>query len=243
MIKEFVTEAVVIRSTQHGDNGRLLYFITPDRGIISIIKHGFTSKKNIGRSILQPINYIKLEIIEEKNKLKIIDFELFDNFDYIRSNYERTESILNIFAILNKLPLNDLDGNRMIFYLVKKLLEASDKKNEFSSNNTFMYFFYQLAWCLGINFNIQIQCSACDSKTNLVSIDISNGNLICDKCKSNAEYSFPVSDKLSKFLISISNIKFDKLYKIVSQKDHTKKEFINMFNIYTNFHINQTIIK
>jgi DNA repair protein RecO len=225
MIKEINTDGIVVRSVKHGENGRLLYFLTPDLGIISIVKHGFNSKKNIGRSILQPMNFVKLEIIEEKGKYKINDFELLDNFDYIRSNYERIETILNIFAVLNKLPLNDLDGNRMIFFLVKKLLEASDKNNEFSSNNTEIYFYYQLAWCLGINFNISENCSICGSKDKLEYLNISNG------------------EKLSKFLRTISKIKFDGIYKVETQKDNIKKEFINMFNMYTNFHINHTIIR
>lgn len=241
MIKEINTDGIVVKSNKHGENGRLLYFLTPDHGIISIVKHGFNSKKNIGRSILQPMNYVKLEIIEEKNKYKINDFELLDNFDYIRSNYERIDTILNIFAVLNKLPLNDLDGNRMIFFLVKKLLETSDKNSEFSSNNTEIYFYYQLAWCLGINFNISDHCSACNSKEKLEYIDISNGNLLCKDCKSSFQYSLPVSESLSKFLINISNVKFDKIYKEKSQKDHIKKEFVNMFNMYTNFHINHKI--
>ncbi|MDA3839007.1 MAG: DNA repair protein RecO [Candidatus Delongbacteria bacterium] len=242
MIKEINTDGIVIRSDKYGENGRLLYFLTPDHGIISIVKHGFNSKKNIGRSILQPMNYVKLEIIEEKNKYKINDFELLDNFDYIRSNYDRIETILNIFTVLNKLPLNDLDGNRMIFFLVKKLLEATDKNTEFSSNNTKIYFYYQLAWCLGINFNISTKCSVCSSNEKLEYIDISNGNLLCKNCKSTSEYSFPVSENLSKILIDISEVKFDRIYKIKDQKDHIRKEFINMFNLYTDFHINHKIV-
>ena len=242
MIKEINTEGIIIGSSKHGENGRLLNFITKDNGMISVVKHGFTSKKNIGRSILQPIHFIKLELVHERKKYKINDFELLDNYLNIRDSYDKTNVILNIFAVLNKLPLNDIDGNSMIFHLVKKLLETSDNENELPSNNTEIYFYYQLAWCLGIKFNISGNCSICNSKDKLLYLDTANGNLLCNKCKGTSEYHYPVSEKLSNFLISISKIKFDELHKIKPQSELVKKEFINMFNIYTNFHINHKIV-
>ncbi|MCK4980857.1 MAG: recombination protein O N-terminal domain-containing protein, partial [Candidatus Delongbacteria bacterium] len=118
MIEEINTEGIIIRSSKHGENGRLLNFITKDNGMISVVKHGFTSKKNTGRSILQPMHFIKLELVYERKKYKINDFELLDNYANVKNSYEKTDAILNIFAVLNKLPLNDLDGNSMIFHLV-----------------------------------------------------------------------------------------------------------------------------
>ncbi|MBN2788904.1 MAG: DNA repair protein RecO [Candidatus Delongbacteria bacterium] len=243
MITEIKTEGIILKSSVHGENSRLINFLTPDFGMIPIIKHGFTSKKNTGRSILQPMNYVKLEILREKNKYKIIDFELMKNYSYIRDHYEKTTVVLNIFAVLNTLPLNDLDGNRMTFFLVKKLLEATDMDHEFSSQNTEIYFYFQLAWCLGIKFTITDNCINCNSNNITDYLDMTNGNLHCKKCKNMFDHSFPISEKLSTFLKSISKIKFEELYKIKPQKEYLKKEFINMFNTYTNFHINYRIAK
>ena len=230
-----VTTGIILKNSRHKDTSAVISALTPDLGIFEFPKFGYNSKKNDSRSLLQPINLVELKLEQHGKSLKLTDCSIIDSFGNLRKSYNKTQTALSIFKTLLFSNFYDDKDYRLIFHLTRKLLESLDKSDP-CPVTTAIYFYYQLAWCLGISFSFRD-----DHDVQNCYLQSENGLFFCRKkpLESGSAYgvSKPLYDRLSQF----HDLKFAQIHKLdyITLKEYA--EFREMYRIYTGYHLNQPV--
>jgi len=236
-MKEYIkTTGFIIGNSAVKENSAVITVLTPDMGVINLIKHGYNSKKNIFKPLLQPINHLELYMELEKEQYKIIDCSAINLFSEIKKNYNKTVSVLSVFKTLVNSEIYDQKDYNLIFTLIKKFLSAVNDKNPCLLTSE-IYFYFQLAWCLGISFSFKD-----DEKMDFCFLDIENGMFFQNKKNIEENNLYPVSRNLYDNLKKFMNIRFADIDKLnyISINEHN--EFRKMYKRFTEYHFNKPVI-
>ena len=154
-MKEYIkTTGIILDNSCVKENTAVITVLTPDSGVISFAKHGYYSKRNIYKSLLQPINLIDIHMEKHKGKFKFIEGSLIESFDNIRKEYNKTAAVLSIFSSLTNSEIYDQKDYNLIYTLIMKFLRSVNEKDPCLLTIS-IYFFFQLVWCLGISFTFE----------------------------------------------------------------------------------------
>ncbi|HQO09777.1 MAG TPA: DNA repair protein RecO [Clostridiales bacterium] len=229
-MKEYLnTHAIVTGCSAVKENSALVNIMTPDFGIISFVKHGFSSKKNIYKPVLQPMNQIEIQLEKSEGKYRLIDCSVLNTFDNVRSEYKKTTAVMAIFTTLAHSEINDHNDHELVYMLVKKLLETLNGSTPCVMTAS-VYFYFQLAWCMGISFSFG------DIKDKgPYYLDIQNGNFLSGKPPEGCEY-ISVSDELISIMYKFRNIRFADIDKLNYITVSEFSGFRNMYKKYTQYH-------
>lgn len=230
-----VTTAIILKNSRNKDTSALISAVSPDFGIIEFLKFGYNSKKNDSKSNLQPINLVELKLEHRGKNLKLNDCSIIESYPNLRKNYNKTQTALSIFKTLLFSHLYDDKDYRLIFHLTRKLLESLEE-NDPCPVTTAIYFYYQLAWCLGISFSFRDN----DEAQNCY-LQSENGLFFCREKPLESESAYEVSKALYDRLSKFAGIKFAEIHKLdyITLKEYS--EFREMFRIYTGYHLNQPV--
>ena len=125
-------KGILLHSTLFQEADLSLQLLTESMGIISVVaKNARKSKKRFGGGILEPGNFVQLEIQKDK---WVLEAQLLDGFEGIRTDYERLEIALGLLKILSTWNVHsgELEGSAL-FYLLGHALRALS----LTSNNPF----------------------------------------------------------------------------------------------------------
>jgi|GEM_PF-1351518 len=236
-MKEYVkTTGIILDNSSVKENSAVITFLTPDAGIISFAKHGYYSKRNIYKSILQPINLIDIHMEKHNGKYKFIEGSLIESFNGIRKEYKKTAAVLSIFSSLTNSEIYDQKDYNLIYTLIMKFLRSVNEKDPCLLTIS-IYFFFQLAWCLGISFTFD------NSKPEgFRYLDIENGTFYRNAADYETGNHIAVSDKLFSVMKRFINIRFADINKLDYITVNEYNEFRNMYKRYTAYHFNKAII-
>jgi len=236
-MKEYInTTGFVLDNSAVKENSAVITLLTPDAGIISFAKHGYNSKKNTFRSVLQPVNLIEINLEKHNDKFKLIDCSCLNQYEGIRSDYKKTVSVLSVFSTLLNSEIYDHKDYNLIFTLISKFLSSVNEKDPCLLTAP-VYFYYQLAWCLGISFTFNN-----GNKSEFRYLDVENGMFYYNKTALDIENQIPVSEKLYAVMHNFINIRFadiDKLDYITSKEFN---EFRNMYKKFTAYHFGKAVM-
>ncbi len=236
-MKEYVrTTGIILDNSSVKENSAVITVLTPDSGMISFAKHGYYSKKNIYRSVLQPINLIDFHMEKYNGKFRFIEGTLVESFDGIRKKYNKTAAVLSIFSSLTNSEIYDQKDYNLIYTLIVKFLRSVNEKDPCLLTIS-IYFFFQLAWCLGVSFSFD------SSKTEgFRYLDIENGTFYRNSADYESGNHIQVSDKLFRVMKRFVNIRFADIDNLDYITVNEYNEFRNMYKKYTAYHFNKSII-
>jgi len=236
-MKEYIsTTGFILGNFQNKENSALITALTPDTGIISFTNHGCNSKKNIIKPLLQPINLVGLQLELKAGKYKIIECNLINPFDGIKTDYNKTVTSLSVLGTLTNSDIYDKRDYNLIFTLVKKFLDSINEKQQCLLTAA-VYFYFQLAWCLGISFSFKNE-----KKMKFSYLYIENGLFISDNNVVVNDNLLPVSEKLYEILQKFINMRFADIDKLNYITVNEYNEFRQMYKKYTGYHFNKPII-
>ena len=184
-------KGVVIRETNVGEADKILSIFT-DSGIVSATAKGVRSIKSKFLPCCQLFCYASYVLYSKNGYYWIKEASLIDNFFDIRLSLEKTAAAGYICEVIDytatsepceeylSLALNSLYALSKDKYPVEKIKAAFEIKT---------------ASLLGFMPDIDA-CHVCQSSCESYTLDIMNGNLVCDECKSARllEYSDPETD-------------------------------------------------
>ncbi|HAQ61189.1 TPA: DNA repair protein RecO [Candidatus Delongbacteria bacterium] len=236
-MKEYIkTTGIILDNSCVKENTAVITVLTPDSGVISFAKHGYYSKRNIYKSLLQPINLIDIHMEKHKGKFKFIEGSLIESFDNIRKEYNKTAAVLSIFSSLTNSEIYDQKDYNLIYTLIMKFLRSVNEKDPCLLTIS-IYFFFQLVWCLGISFTFD------NSKSeDYRYLDIENGTFYRNAADYESENHIAVSEKLFRVMKNFKNIRFADIDKLDYITVNEYNEFRNMYKRYTAYHFNKAII-
>ncbi|MBN2856815.1 MAG: DNA repair protein RecO [Candidatus Delongbacteria bacterium] len=233
--KIIFTTGIILKNSRHKDTSAVISALTPDLGMIEFPKFGYNSKKNSSKSDLQAVNLVDLKLEQHGKNLKLTDCSIIESYDNLRKSYNKTQTALSIFKTLLFSNLYDDKDYRLIFHLTRKLLESLDNSDP-CPVTTAIYFYYQLAWCLGISFSFRDNEDAQNCY-----LQSENGLFFCRNKPLESGSAYGVSKALYDRLSQFHSIKFAQIHKLdyITLKEYA--EFREMYRIYTGYHLNQPV--
>jgi len=230
------TTGFVLDNSTVKENSAVITILTPDIGIISITMHGYNSKKNIFRSVLQPANLVEMHLEKHNDKYKLIDCSAADTYEGIKKDYKKTVAVLSVFSTLINSEIYDHKDYNLIFTLIRKFLESVNEKQP-CLLTTSIFFYYQLVWCLGVSFTFHD-----DKPSEFRYLDVENGTFYCRGTSLENEKHIRVSDILFRVMKKFIDIRFADIDKLDYISVNEYNEFRNMYKRYTAYHFNKAIL-
>jgi len=214
-IKYINTSALILKCSRLKDTSASITALTPDLGIIEFTKYGYNSKKNDSRASLQPLNLAELQLEIRKNRTGFKDCSLTDSFEDLKSDYKKTICATELAASIFRLNIYDIKDYSLIFLLFRKFLETLRKKESDTLTLT-AYFYFQLAWCLGISFEL-------------------------DSTEEGSLKNMRISKKLLEIMKEFSEHKFADINEIDYITEREFIEFCEMYKKYSGYHFGNPI--
>lgn len=202
MISKF--EGIIITDTPYGDNSKIINIFTKEQGIIGVMCSNVKSLKNPLRSKTLKFTYATFHLKYNKNKLsKLIDVDIINNLSNIKEDIKLI-SYLSYITDLTYQVAKQNDNPNIYELYISTILKINEGKDPLILTNILELKYLDY---LGISLNLS-SCIKCGNKTNIVTLDPSEGGFICRNCYTNEKILSPKSIKLIRmyYLIDINSI-------------------------------------
>ena len=180
-MEELSTRGLVIHETQIGDYDKILTVLTPDAGKISISGKGIKSLKSRHMAATQLFSYSHFQLHKRGNYYYLDDSELIENFYAVRGDLLKFSLASYICDVANDVTVENED-EADILRLILNTLYAIDKSLK---DLEMIRGAFQLRTACVCGFMPDLHgCREChDPNPAQATLDILDGNLICDKCR------------------------------------------------------------
>ena len=195
-MEELATRGLVIHETQIGDYDKILTVLTPTAGKISISGKGIKSLRSRHMAATQLFSYSAFQLHRRGNYYYIDDSELIENFYGIRGDLVKLALASFICDVANDVTVENEDETD-VMRLILNTLYSIDKGLK---DLELIRGAFQLRFACISGFMPDLSsCRAChDPNPTRVTLDILDGNLICDKCRKHIDREF--TDENGEFL-------------------------------------------
>lgn len=185
---ELTTRGIVIHETQVGDYDKLLTVLTPDAGKITVSGKGIKSMKSRHMAATQLFSYSHFQLHKRGNYYYLDDSELIENFYGIRGDLLKFSLASYICDVTNDVTVENEDETDVL-RLILNTLFAIDKGLK---DLELIRGAFQLRLACVVGFMPDLSgCREChDGDPARVTLDILDGNLICDKCKKHVDRDY-----------------------------------------------------
>ncbi len=215
-------EGFILTETPYKESSKILNVFTKKYGLIGIIAKGAKRPKSIFRSTAMRFTYGVFNIYYKKDKLSIlVSIDVINNLRTIRGDITLISYMSYLSDLTNQVVKQNNDSLIYDFF-IKSLLKIDKGLDPLVITNILetKYLTY-----LGVELNLD-DCFLCGSRENIITIDSSNGGLICKNCYNN-EKKVPV--EVYKLLKIYKKINMDNIGDI-----KIKPEIKNEINLFLN---------
>jgi len=171
-------EAIVIRNYKLGEADKIIVMFTLGRGKVRAVAKGVRRTKSKFGSRLEPGSMVKIQLYEGKNLDTITQVER----KYLLTNQRSDLTLYSRYALmLETLDRFTEDGekNPAMYKLASKALMEFDKN---SNPLVVSAFVAKMLTLEGIQPRID-SCVSCNSETDLVAFQLSEGGVTCKDCR------------------------------------------------------------
>lgn len=177
------TEAIILRSINHGETSKILNLYSRSRGKITVMAKGARSIRSRFGGTLETLNYVSLLYYEKENRdIQIVSqVDLLAGFSRLKADLERTAFGLAVCELINQLEVGQ-ESNPLLFRLVHSALtQMNASAGEVS--NIFRAFQLHLFDIMGFRPHFET-CTACGIVVaGTAAFDLQEGGLLCQQCR------------------------------------------------------------
>lgn len=217
-------EGIIINETNYSESSKILTIYTKELGIISAISKGCRKIKSPLRSVSNRFTYGNFILnYKEKSLSTLTGVDVINNFKNIMLDITNISYAIYILELANQVAKQNEE--KEIFNI---LISSLNKINE-GLNPEIITLIVELKYLtyLGIDINID-ECSCCDSKENIITLNVDKGGYICRECYQNEPL---VTQKTIKVLRLLYYADIDKITKL-ELNDTTIKELSKFLEEY-----------
>ena len=179
------TDAIVIRSYPFGEYHKIIIFYTSDFGKVRAAAYGVRGPRSRFGGSLELLNHGTLVFSERPNKdLRVVqDFDLIDDFDGIKADFDRTTYGCYFAELVNAIE-SDQPANRAVFHLLQHGFDELSQVDDIAL--LARGFELQLLGIAGFAPQLSqcVVCS-CDPAAPTLRFSASLGGLLCENCTHN----------------------------------------------------------
>lgn len=188
------TEAVVLKTLNHGDTSKIITLYSRDTGKLKLIAKGVRSPKSKAAGLFQPTRHLQVVYYEkQRSELQLFKSgELTNGFFGLEEDFDRLTLAQVMVELLDRSTEGE-ESHEAIFHLVTDdLLHLSEKVHP--PANVYWHFHLHLLRELGYRPHIN-HCSICNAELkNGGSLGLSSSHLECTSCHQPSPDSIFVSD-------------------------------------------------
>ena len=235
------TQAIVIRSHPLGESHKIIRFYTVEFGKVSAVAHGIRGPKSRFGGSLELLNYGNLGFFEYPNKdlHRVNDFDLIDDFDLIKADFDRTTYGCYLAELVDATELAGQLADQSVFHLLRDALEALTQIEDIPLlARAFELQFLglagyapQLSWCV-----------ACAEMFHGATVHFSPslGGLLCTNCEGKDTTARPISRGSCELMKQLQKFDFSYLHRFrASNLDHRELKFV--LSNFISYHTERTL--
>ncbi len=172
------TKGIVLTETSYSETSKILNVLTEDFGLIGIISKGCKNLKNKLRGVSNKMNFCEYTInYKEKGLSTLIEGTTINSFKNIYIDMKKAMYAFYLMDLVSQV-LKENNNKEIYNLLVPALIKINDGLSpELISNIVEI----KLLDYLGVSLNLE-ECSICGNKDDLITIDLTNGGVICKDC-------------------------------------------------------------
>ncbi|MCF7806988.1 MAG: DNA repair protein RecO [Candidatus Marinimicrobia bacterium] len=233
------TEAVVLKTLNHGDTSKIITLYSKDTGKLKLIAKGVRSPKSKAAGLFQPTRHLQVVYYEkQRSELQLFKSgELISGFFGLEGDFDRLTLSQVMVELLDR-ATEDEELHESIFLLVTDDLRHLSEK-AYPPASVYWHFHLHLLRELGYRPNLS-HCSSCNAELKGGgSLGRSSSHLECAACHLPSPDSIFVSDNT----IALINQILDEPEKTKNDLDLAPKERRSLWNFlwrYTFYHIEST---
>jgi DNA repair protein RecO (recombination protein O) len=122
------TEAIILKTADQNETGRLLTVYSEKLGKINIQAKGVKKVESKLRGHIEPISYVQLILIEGKNSLILKDAFLLNQFLNIKKDLEKIKTAKKIADLIDEAMAGE-EKDEEVWKLILKTFEKLDTEN------------------------------------------------------------------------------------------------------------------
>jgi DNA repair protein RecO (recombination protein O) len=214
-------EGIVLRTNPYGESNVIITLLTRELGKIGVVARGAKKTNSRLTSVTQLFTYGSYLVQKGSGLGTLSQGELIDSFRDLRSDLIAT-SYASIIVELTDKAVEEKKNNPYLFELVLQLLQHM---NEGTDAEVLTYLFMtKMIPVLGYHpfFDNCINCRCSANENVFVSFSVKEGGFLCQRCKQNDQFAFPVTEKAVKLLRVFYHFDLNRLGKI-EVSSQTKK--------------------
>ena len=230
------TRGIVLSETSYSETSKILNVLTDEFGLIGIISKGCKNLKNKLRGVSNKMNYCEYTInYKEKGLSTLIEGTMLNSFKNIYVDMRKAMYSFYLIDLVSQV-LKENNNKEIFNLLVPALIKINDGlSSELISNIVEI----NLLDYLGVSLNLE-ECSICGNKDDLITIDLTNGGVICKDCY---QEGYIMNNKALHLMQLLKKIKIDKLETLeITDEDIFKEidKFIQeYYSSYTGIYLNK----
>lgn len=205
------TEAVVLKTLNHGDTSKIITLYSKDVGRLKLIAKGVRSPKSKAAGLFQPTRHLQVIFYKKSNsELQLFKSgELIDGFFGLERDFDRLTLALVVIELLDRSIEDEEPHPEMFQLLIDTLKRLSDKAIPASRS----YWFFHLKLLRELGFQPHVaQCSVCQTPLEAGGyLGFQGAHLECVKCHLPTRESTLVSPLVLATIQKILDLDWDEL--------------------------------
>ncbi len=213
-------EGFILNETSYSESSKILNVFTKEYGLIGIMAKGAKRIKSPFRSVAMRFTYGSFNIYYKADKLStLVAIDVINPFVNIKKDLTLISYLTYISDLTNQV-IRDNKNDEIYDLFINSLLKLEEGFDPLVITNIIeaKYLSY-----LGVELNLH-NCALCSEEEDIVTLDSTNGGLICKKCITNQKIVDPKVYRLLQLFIELDIRKIEKL----NLGDDLKTE-INLF--------------
>ena len=222
-------KGIVITETSYSETSKILNVLTDEFGLIGIISKGCKNLKSKLRGVSNKMNYSEYTInYKEKGLCTLIEGVTINSFKNIYIDMKKAMYAFYLMDLVSQV-LKENNNKDIFNILVPALIKINDGLSpELISNIVEI----KLLDYLGVSLSLD-ECVLCGNKNDLITIDITNGGVICKECYTDG---YIMNNKALHLMSLLKKVQLGKLETLEITDDDIFKEIDKfIYEYYSNY--------
>ncbi len=230
------TDAVILRSINHGETSKILTAYTRAHGKIAIMAKGSRALKSRFGGALEPLNHLSILYYEKKSReIQLLSqADLIESFPKIHAELEKTAVALAVCELLNQLEVGQ-EPNPLLFRLLLSTLTSIDAAAN-NGMNSFRAFQIHMFDIMGFRPHFH-GCIGCQRPVaGAIAFDLMEGGPSCQDCRRATASTIVLTQETLQALQGLQKIHISRLGDFL-QSTTSQNQVDNFLRAYLQNHV------
>ncbi len=175
---------IVLRSFDLGEADRIVTFMTEGRGKVRAVAKGIRKTKSRFGGRLEATNHVELIVYEGRSLDTVTQVDLLDAFRPVREDLDRLARVMQLLEVVDAVSSEGRSDPR----LYQMLLGAIRSLSQADAPLIVPAFFWKLLAHEGMRPEVE-RCASCRRTDDLVAFELTEGGVLCSRCRRGARLS------------------------------------------------------